>query len=194
MARRDRLMYAAMGRDTVRFSCHHCLHCCTDVVCLPTPWDVIRIVRGTGEPPESFLEFIGPEDITGVSANDPTWLKCGGKKYLMALRRDARTGCHFLDQKRRVCRIYEHRPILCRLYPFKLQETRDGDFRGFALHTDVGCPRHHDGEVPTAPLYDLYLDDADHQEDYGELVEVFNRRKYEGKRPEDFIGMFVVKG
>lgn len=179
-----------MGRDTVQFSCHHCNHCCTEVVCLPTPWDVVRIVKNTGANPYEFLEFLGPDEISEVSKNDPTWLDCNGNRFIMALRRDQK-GCHFLDKKTRYCSIYEARPILCRLYPFKLQETRDGKFRGFALHSDVGCPRHRDGVVPTKPLYDLYLDDSKHQQDYDDLVSVFNDKQYPGKRPEDFIELFV---
>ncbi len=179
-----------MGRDTVQFSCHHCNHCCTEVVCLPTPWDVVRIVKQTGANPYDFLEFLAPDEIAEVAKNDPTWLDCNGNRFIMALRRDKK-GCHFLDKKTRYCSIYEARPILCRLYPFKLQETRDGKFKGFVLHSDVGCPRHRDGVVPTKPLYELYLDDFKHQEDYDDLVEVFNKKQYPGKRPEDFIELFV---
>lgn len=180
-----------MGRHTVQFKCHHCNHCCTEVVCLPTPWDVIRIVKGTGKHPYSFLEFLTPEEVSGVAKSDPTWLRVNGSRYIMALQRDPDTGCHFLNQETRFCSIYEHRPILCRLYPFKLHETRDGAFKGFSLHTDVGCPRHRDGEVETAPLYELYLDDDAHQNDYQELVKVFNRKAYPDKRPEDFVRMFI---
>jgi Fe-S-cluster containining protein len=180
-----------MGRLVVNFKCHHTGHCCTEVVCLPTPWDVIRIVRETRQAPEAFLEFITPEEITGVAKNDPAWLRVDGEKYMMALRRHGER-CHFLDKKTRFCTIYEHRPILCRLYPFKLMETRDGELKGFCLHSDVGCPRHRDGAVDTKPLYDLYLDDRSHHEDYNALVEVFNRKEYAGKRPEDFVEMFVA--
>ena len=179
-----------MGRDIIRFSCHHTGHCCTDVVCLPTPWDVIRIVREEGTNPAEFLEFLTPEEITGVAKGDPTWLKVGDERYLMALKRDTK-GCYFLDKKTRYCTIYESRPILCRLYPFKLTEFRDGTWKGFTLHTDVGCPRHRDGIVETRPLYALYLDDSSHQQDYEDLVAVFNQRDYPEKRPEDFIGMFI---
>ncbi len=179
-----------MGRDIVHFKCHHCNHCCTEVVCLPTPWDVVRIVKQTGADPYEFLEFLAPDEIGEVAKSDPTWLNCNGNRFIMALRRDER-GCHFLDKRTRYCSIYEARPILCRLYPFKLQETRKGKFKGFTLHSDVGCPRHRDGEVPTKPLYDLYVDDSEHQEDYDDLVEVFNLDQYPGKRPEDFIEMFV---
>jgi len=180
----------AMGKDTVCFSCVHCGHCCTDVVCLPTPWDVNRIVRQTGADPYAFLEFVEPGEISEVPKSDPTWLRCGDKRYIMALRR-GKKGCFFLDPKTRFCTIYESRPILCRLYPFCLHETRDGEFKSFTLHKNVGCPRERAGVFQTKPLYDLYRDDYGHQQSYQDLVEVFNRRK--PSDPKDFIAMFYVR-
>jgi Fe-S-cluster containining protein len=179
-----------MGRDVVHFKCHSCGHCCTDVVCLPTPWDVVRIVRDTKRHPLEFLTFIQPDEITGVDKNDPTWLDVDGEKYMMALYRDAK-GCFFLDKKTKRCTIYDSRPILCRLYPFKLNETREGDFKGFSLHKDVGCPKNRDGVVETEPLYELYLDDSVHHRDYDGLVDAFNEKEYEGKKPEDFLDLFI---
>ena len=179
-----------MGKDTVNFKCHHCGHCCSDVVCLPTPWDVIRIVKETGEDPYQFLQFIGPDDIAEVRKSDPTWLSCNGKRALMAVRRDK--GCYFLDKKTRFCRIYASRPILCRLYPFCLHETRDGQYKSFSIHKNVGCPRHRDSVVDAHPLYLLYLNDRGHQDAYADLVEVFNRDKRPDKKFEDFIKMFIV--
>src|SRR5690606_32209787 len=119
-----------------------------------------------------------------------TWLDVDGESYMMALRREE-LGCHFLDKKTKHCTIYEARPILCRLYPFALNESADGEFLGFSLHDDVGCPKHQDGVHQTQPLYDLYLEDCPHQEDYNDLVAVFNRRAYGDKAPEDFIKMFI---
>lgn len=159
-------------------------------MCLPTPWDVIRIVKNTGESPYRFLEFLEEDEITEVDDNDPTWLVCGKKRYMMALKR-SKGGCYFLNKKTGFCKIYEHRPILCRLYPFKLQETRSGKFKGFTLHKDVGCPRHRDGEVETKPLYKLYRQDCGNQVDYEDLVKVFNKRAYPGKKPTDFIELFI---
>jgi hypothetical protein len=44
-------------------------------------------------------------------------------------------------------------------------------------------------------LYELYLEDCEHHTDYETLVDVFNKREYKGKKPEDFIEMFIkVKG
>lgn len=180
-----------MGRKTVRFMCHHSGHCCTDVVCLPTPWDVLRIAQNTGENPYAFLEFLTPEEINDVHKNDPSWLQVNGQKYIMALRRHSVKGCYFLDRKTKYCRIYEQRPLLCRLYPFKLQESKKGDFRGFALHRDVGCPRHKNGVAQTQPLYDLYLQDRMHQDDYATLVKAFNRDTTPEKNPEDFLKLFI---
>ncbi|MEA3364868.1 MAG: YkgJ family cysteine cluster protein [Candidatus Hydrogenedentes bacterium] len=179
-----------MGHNIVRFRCHHSGHCCRDVVCLPTPWDVIRIVKNTGISPYKFLEFLQEGEITEVEDNDPTWLVCGEKRYIMALKRTKR-GCYFLNKKTGLCTIYEHRPLLCRLYPFKLQETKNGKFKGFTLHKDVGCPRYRDGKVETKYLYKLYRQDCGNQRDYEELVKVFNKRAYSGKTPSDFIEMFI---
>ena len=182
-----------MGRYSVRFRCHQCTHCCTNLVVLPTPRDVINIIKATGLQPLEFVEFLTPGEIDEVAASDPTWLRCNGRRYIMALKRDARRGCHFLDKRKKMCTIYEHRPILCQLFPYKLQETRGGAFRGFTLHKDTGCPLHRDGVAETGPLYEAYLEDKEHQDDYQELVRVFNRKRYPGKRPEDFLGMFITE-
>ncbi len=185
------MLSRTMGKLTVNFKCHHCGHCCTDVVCLPTPWDVIQIVKATKLRPLEFVEFILPDEISEVAKSDPTWLVVDGKRYMMALRRDAKKGCFFRDPKTSYCTVYEERPILCRLYPYCLHETRDGAFKSFTLHKDVGCPRHRDGVAATGPLYDLYLEDREHQHAYADLVKVFNNRKSKTKRPEDFIKMFI---
>lgn len=180
-----------MGKKYIRFKCHHSNHCCRDVVCLPTPWDVLRITLNTGRNPLKFLEFLSPDEITGVSKNDPTWLKIGKQKFIMALKRTPEEGCIFLDRKTRYCSIYEHRPLLCRLYPLKLHETRSGDFRSFTLHTDVGCPRHRDGILEAKPYYELYLQDKMHQEDYAMLVETFNTSAPPNSVPQDFLHLFM---
>lgn len=112
------------------------------------------------------------------------------RRYLMALRRDG-DQCYFLNRENARCAIYDARPILCQVYPFALHETRLGKFKSFTLHRDVGCPRRRDGVVQTKPLYDLYLADSEHQEDYADLVQVFNRRAWTKKDPSSFIELFI---
>jgi len=181
-----------MGKTTVKFKCHSCGHCCTEVVCLPTPWDVIRLAKDVGVDPREFIEFVAPEEIDEVNKSDPAWLICGGKRYMMALRRN-KNGCFFRDRKTRYCWAYESRPILCRLYPLALNETRKGKYKSFTLHKNVGCPRHRDGLVDTKPMYDLYREDCEHQDDYHDLVEFFNNSDSPGRKPEDFIDLFIVR-
>ncbi len=145
----------------------------------------------TGQDPFDFLEFLTPEEIEDVDDDDPSWLVLNGQKYMMALKRDETTGCYFLNQQTRLCSIYEARPLLCRLYPFKVEEDADGKYLGFTLHEDVGCPKHADGVVPTKPLHDLYVQDSINGEDYVELVDFFNAQEYPGKEVEDFVVMFT---
>jgi hypothetical protein len=76
----------------------------------------------------------------------------------------------------------------------RVQETRDGEFKGFTLHTSVGCPRFRDAVVEVEPLRQLYVQDTEHQEDYHELVRVFNARRDKNKRPQQFIEMFIKEG
>lgn len=180
-----------MGKDTINFKCHSCAHCCTDVVCLPTPWDVRRITKMTKRDPEDFIEFLEPDEIQDVEMDDPTWLDVDGKKFIMSLKRDETVGCEFLDKKTKFCTIYEARPLLCRLYPFELLQDDDDNFLGFQLHKDVGCPKHTDGEHQIGPLYDLAMQDELNQEDYCELVDIFNSKEYPDKGPWDFITMFT---
>lgn len=186
------VFYPAMGKLTVRFKCIHCGHCCRDVICLPTPWDVIRLARETGADPHKFIEFVSPHEIEEVQKSDPTWLRICGERYMMALRRVS-TGCYFLNKKDLRCKGYHARPILCRLYPFALHETRAGKLKSFSLHKDVGCPRSRDDLFRTDHLYELYLEDRKHQEDYADLVQVFNRRRGRGRKPEDFLEMFYTR-
>ena len=188
----DSVCCRAMGKLSVNFRCCHCGHCCTDVVCLPTPRDVIQLVKRTGADPYEFLKFMTPDEIEEVQRSDPSWLVCSGKRYMMALRRDM-NGCYFRDRKTKSCQAYEARPILCRLYPLAVHKTRKGKFKSFTLHKGVGCPRQREGVVETRPVYDLYREDSRHQDDYFDLVEFFNQDKSPDKKPEDFIKLFIVR-
>ena len=182
---------AKTPNEFVEFKCHHCNHCCTEVVCLPTPWDVRRIMMMTEEDPFDFLEFLEPDEVEGVDDDDPTWLEVDGTRYMMALDRHETKGCYFLNRETKLCKIYAARPLLCRLYPFKVIEDKDGKYQGFTLHDDVGCPLYKDDKMATEPLYDLFVQDDLNQEDYHELVIEFNRKEYPDKKPEDFVTMFT---
>lgn len=140
--------------------------------------------------PRKFLAFITEDEITGVYKSDPTWLKIDGKKYMMTLKR-GKKGCYFRDPVKSTCKIYDHRPLLCRLFPFKLRQRRDGGVHSFSLHKDVGCPKYRDGMVEVAELAKLWEVERENQEDYKNLVAFFNSKKGP-KKPFDFVELFVV--
>ena len=181
---------SAMGSQYVQFKCHHCNHCCKEVVCLPTPFDVARIMKETGANPYAFVEFITPDEISDVEEDDPTWLDVNGERFLMSLRRD-HVGCYFLQRKTGHCTIYEARPALCRLYPFKVVEDKQEKAIGFVLHEDVGCPRNRDGRVPVEPLLKIFNKDQKRHKEYRKLVETFNAKQFDGKKPQHFFELFL---
>jgi len=45
--------------------------------------------------------------------------------------------------------------------------------------------------VETNPLYSLYLREGTHQDDYVTLVEAFNAEDRPGRRPEEFLNLFL---
>jgi len=95
----------------VRMKCKRCGRCCTETEMELLPVDIDRIVA-LGYSPTDFVKIDG----------DIVRLKCVGKY------------CVFYDPVRRQCRIYEHRPIGCRLYPLQYS---DGE-----IYVDPECPAH----------------------------------------------------
>ncbi|HOV32815.1 MAG TPA: YkgJ family cysteine cluster protein [Candidatus Hydrogenedens sp.] len=180
-----------MGKFFVNFKCHHYGYCCTNVICCPTPYDIVNIVKKTNLCPKIFLEFITPDKIEGINKSDPTWLKINGNKYLMTIKR-TKNGCFFRDKQKGICKIYSHRPLLCRLFPFKVRETKLGEIHSFSLHRDIECPKYRDGVVNVKELAEIWAEEQKHQEDYQDLVEFFNNQTYNDKKPFDFINLFVV--
>ena len=179
-----------MGKHIVHFRCHSCGYCCTDAVCRLTPRDAVRIAKATGKHPLDFLEFRTPDQMSDVADTDPTWLECGDERYMMVIRHVS-DRCFFLDERTVECGIYDTRPALCRLFPFKLHLTRNGEFRAFSLHKDCGCPRYLDGTVDAQDLYRLFVEDDENQDDYIAMVAAFN--EVERDEPEEFVRMLIER-
>lgn len=99
------------------FSCRMCGQCCTcvsdnsNLVMVNAP-EIRRIMEGTGLSWDEIAEPY-PETLTGTN----------GEKYTFAwcLKR-TKDQCRFLDEDLR-CRIYKFRPLICRTYPFMLDNS-----------------------------------------------------------------------
>lgn len=84
--------------------CHaKCCHRTHDYVYL-IPEEVEALAKCTGQRPQIFA-------LTVVN------------KYLRASFRILRFPCTFFDLQTGMCTIYEHRPLICRLFPFCLDPT-----------------------------------------------------------------------
>ena len=94
--------------------CIRCGACCTSFGVCITPSDIRSIFSATGIPPAEFVDTI--QDYPGRERTEPAVLLDGEMKILV-LRRSPENVCFFYSPKG--CKIYPHRPLLCRTYPFK---------------------------------------------------------------------------
>lgn len=103
----------------VGFSCDRCAKCCTrafngHVFLLDRDVDVIRTVDPASLEPAPGPEFCDQNGIFYVSG------------YALRAREDPAGSCWFLEGN--LCRIYDLRPSICRIYPYMLH--REPDERG----------------------------------------------------------------
>jgi Fe-S-cluster containining protein len=99
----------------IRFVCSGCGLCCGDTPSksrqvLLTKRDAERIAAHVKRPVNGFASETS-----------------GRAPYLFVMRKNPDTGmCIFLQDNR--CTIYEHRPLICRFYPFELSTDENGIF------------------------------------------------------------------
>lgn len=94
--------------------CTRCGACCTSFGVCITPADIRRISSATGLPPSEFVDTV--QDYPGRERTEPA-LPINGEMRILVLKRSQSNVCAFYSPEG--CRIYPHRPILCRTYPFK---------------------------------------------------------------------------
>jgi len=95
-------------------NCARCGACCTSFGVCITPDDIRRISKATGMLPSEFVDTV--QDYPGRERTEPALLIDGGMQILV-LRRSLSNKCFFYSPEG--CKIYAHRPLLCRTYPFK---------------------------------------------------------------------------
>ncbi len=120
--------------EEVGFSCDRCARCCTrafngQVQLLDEDTDqILRHDPAAVEPasPSTFCDNHGTFYVSG---------------YTIRSRDDASGSCLFLEKGR--CRIYEDRPLICRIYPFMLHREPDSegviDWRQISGLDEHGC-------------------------------------------------------
>jgi Fe-S-cluster containining protein len=99
--------------------CLRCGRCCTQFGVCITLFDIKRIADATGKAPMHFISLI--DDYENRERKEPAII-IDGKPMLLVLKRDAKEVCCFYSGNG--CAAYENRPMLCRCYPFVLQNGK----------------------------------------------------------------------
>jgi Fe-S-cluster containining protein len=106
--------------DQFKFSCHRGLACyntcCRDVNIFLTPYDVLRIRRGTGLSSEEFLEKY---TITLLGED-------GLPLVVLKMMEDEKKNCRFVTPDG--CAVYQNRPWSCRMYPVFPLSSEEKEF------------------------------------------------------------------
>ena len=114
----------------LRWGCTRCGRCCMDA----EGWDRRVLLLGKDV---ARLEEAGEQGFHEPTAQD---------RFVAVIRKeDGR--CVFLGEDG--CRVYEDRPLLCRMYPFYVE--RQGDV--YVIGVDEGCPGVGGGEALTEGFF-----------------------------------------
>jgi len=120
--------------DSFSFACHPQVKCFTDCCHMLelslTPYDVLRLRRGTGLSSSELLEkYIIVEQDPGEAF----------PRLYLTMIDDGKASCVFLG--RNGCSIYEHRPGACRTYPLgrAVSRTQTGTEEHFVIMQEAHC-------------------------------------------------------
>lgn len=105
--------------DPIGFECRGCGGCCTNTTPFVTPLDAWNLSRRLGVETGRLLQdylIIREDRITPTSGTVPLLCLDQPGPGLM---------CRFLDPVSRRCRVYEARPLSCRMFPVGVRHERD---------------------------------------------------------------------
>ena len=155
--------------------CGRCpARCCHGLDVHVTALDIVRITAATGRTAVGFVR-LAP---TPRSTPDSLLLDGDGPEFELLLQRDG--ACVFLevidDEGRARCRIYEHRPAVCRAYPF--YPRGDEKLALLTIDADALCPPPllEDARIPNEALLPGLLDKEAERRAHRGLVDRWNRQ------------------
>lgn len=146
---------------TFKFKCvENCGRCCRELE-IPLRDEDIEEIEKLGYNAWEFVDY------------DKAFYR--GDKFLgYAIKKRPFDGaCIFLDPETNRCRIYRHRPLACRLYPFVF--VKHGKKMEIYVKMDAFCPglNHPDGE----PVTKEFL-----IREYGDVIEEYRAKVMDGSR------------
>ena len=162
----------------IKWRCTLCGECCKQYVPLVIPEDVLLIEESLRRPMSSFITFYRPDDFAAPLSEDyqTQLFQTKHGKLVMGLNRvelpSGEAGCIFV--KENVCSIHAFKPLVCRQYPFRPQDS--GNPQGpFRLVDDPCFGKHATDEVvEEAPVRHNYLVFHEKQDQFLAQIRTWN--------------------
>jgi len=168
--------------------CRKCMAgCCRKYsVCL-TGYDIARLAKATDN--LDWIDSIYAGDTNPeIARSFSLYENRGVGKYLLCLRMTDGDNCVFLG-KDNLCKVYETRPMICRIYPFNQRISKKLEYK-----ENIRCPmewKFH-GEEAEEFLKNIEQNKKE-LEEYGRLCNEWNPALTPEKTLADFIKFILAK-
>ena len=168
--------------------CSKCMAgCCRKYsVCL-TGYDVARLAKATDN--LDWIDSIYAEDTdSGIARSFSLYEDSRIEKYILCLRMTDEENCIFLG-KDNLCKVYEARPMICRIYPFNQRISDKLNYK-----ENIRCPVKWDirGKEAEKFLGNIVRNKKE-LEEYGKLCEEWDSELTPEKTLSDFIDFIIAK-
>lgn len=158
--------------------------CCNKFAVYLTVFDIMRIADAYGLQPKEFTKRQERKMVRGRWA--PSFflfdLNGGMKDYIICIMRKKNEHCIFYRHEKG-CGIYENRPLVCRAYPFLIDEDGGLDY----LKPFVCWREWEEDEVDKEGFMDVILRHCDEIRDYGKITRKWNSARRVGKGFEEYL-------
>jgi len=164
--------FALQGADQLRFACNGCGDCCRRLRVALTHRDLERLTRALQAPAASLVAWLAPNEVDPNEERASFVLLPGGPR-LMVLAQDS-GACRLLDHEAR-CRVYEARPLDCRLYPFVFERDPRQRATRLSMFDPAGCGERREEFESLAELDRADAARWSELEEYQRLIAGWNR-------------------
>lgn len=168
--------------------CGRCGTCCTEPVVPVTDSDVRRICDATGKKASDFVRFYSDEEMS-FDPEAGLWIKFKNGKMALGLKKRA-DACIFLSSTI-CCKIYEHRPMTCRTFPYMIDFDEHGNPEKVRLNKIVDCKSSRKGLSHLDPEVSNVIIEQKQDDAYYEKVSKWNLSGKKGGAKEflAFLGL-----
>jgi len=162
------------GLHLLRFRCTGCGNCCRDPLLPITDGDLRRIVDTTRLPARDVINWVDRHGID-LPGEPESFVHLRAGRRVMVLRH-RRGGCPFLGEDNR-CKIYDSRPLGCRIFPFDPEFNRNRKLVRLRLIEATECLYEKDGSNSISGLYSLHKRTEAELGEYQAKVTEWNRQQ-----------------